>query len=374
MKTKLYFTLLFLFISIVSTANVLNDNQDQHNIIGEFYWTGDTTSNISVKLEIKEDGEFVYKKHNSLLCLFEEECSGEWFITESTLYLRCKEPNQFDILASGYMSTRSMTFKIISDNTIMIDNILLKRIEDNSYVEDNVKFDFSIKNLNNQILEYSIIPCNSNISLVAKHVHIDSLILDSVIIYNGNNYILTKISYPTSFSSLNYIKIPHSVKEIGYAALMGSKISSIYLHDDITVIRELAFADCDSLQTIILPEKLQVINRFVFSNCKNIESFYIPSSVLTIKKGAFWSCSKLSSVYLPGNLESIEDGAFSRCEKLETIILDNPTPPHIQPDTFDEKNNITVYVPVESKYDYKAHPIWGKLKIEPLSNYVKGTP
>lgn len=140
------------------------------------------------------------------------------------------------------------------------------------------------------------------------------------------------IDYP------NVVKLPASLRMIGFAALGGLPISNLVIPDNVEYIDDYAFAgsenlseiklstnctylgkyalcNCQNLIDVYLPHKLDVIEDGLFAGCESLEEIYIPNKVRTIKDGAFYGCLSLKRIRLPQNIESIAKDAFRNCAK-----------------------------------------------------------
>ncbi len=90
------------------------------------------------------------------------------------------------------------------------------------------------------------------------------------------------------------------VTSIGYGAFKGSKIASVIIGDEITVI-----------------------DRYAFSYCRFLISVIIGNGVTSIKDGTFHKSVNLSSVKIGSNVSSIGNGVFMYCYGLSNITVDN---------------------------------------------------
>ncbi len=106
----------------------------------------------------------------------------------------------------------------------------------------------------------------------------------------------------------------------------------------VTTIASLAFADCETLQTVILPDSLRVLENSAFSGCMALQTIQMPDTMekigehaftdcvaltaITIPEGItsmgqlFRGCSALREVYLPSTLQEISDNTFNWCDVL----------------------------------------------------------
>ncbi len=163
--------------------------------------------------------------------------------------------------------------------------------------------------------------------------------------------------------SLTSIAIPNSVTTIDDYAFLGCiKLAKITIPDSVTIIGNWAFEKCESLTSITIPRSVTSIGYRAFYDCislkslnvdagnqyyssldgslynkeqtvlirydigKNENSFVIPNTVTSIGAGAFENCTSLISITIPDSVTSIGDWAFDDCESLTSITLpDNIT-------------------------------------------------
>ena len=123
---------------------------------------------------------------------------------------------------------------------------------------------------------------------------------------------------------------------------------------DVTGIGGYAFADCNSLYSVVIPETVKNIEAYAFANCKNLKEIKvskdnkkydsrencnaiietktdklisgckrtkIPNSVRSIETGAFQGCVGLTSIYIPEKVSNIRDGVFAECSNLSVIKI-----------------------------------------------------
>ena len=101
----------------------------------------------------------------------------------------------------------------------------------------------------------------------------------------------------------------------------GSVVSDLLIPEGISAIRDYAFSNWNSLQSVRATEGLLSIGAEAFSNCGNLKSIILPNSLSSIKFGTFSYCSNLESIALPDSVLTIESKAFSHCENLKSIDL-----------------------------------------------------
>lgn len=142
-----------------------------------------------------------------------------------------------------------------------------------------------------------------------------------------------------------------------------SKLMSISLPSNISIIGKNSFAECRSLQTVFCQSGLKQIGEKAFKNCKSLETIYIPETVERIDEEAFYGCSELKKIsgkddfvfpstlkflgkysfgecvsiknaVFPEDMKEIGQGAFSDCFSLKNAEFIGMTAPLLGPDAF----------------------------------------
>ena len=175
----------------------------------------------------------------------------------------------------------------------------------------------------------------------------------------------------TPNTSLKAVRLPLSMKTIGYAAFTNCRALTSIDTENVEIIGEWAFEQCRGLVEVKLHDGLKEIRRQAFNNCKNMESinmqrtqvknilrntysgcsgittFYYPNVVETIGEFAFSGCSALVGSFFPASLTSIETNAFHLCTKMSQVYCLGSTPPTLGTAAFDSslKSISTLFVP-----------------------------
>lgn len=150
-----------------------------------------------------------------------------------------------------------------------------------------------------------------------------------------------------SFSSLESINLPDSIKKIGRHAFYNTAyyknsfnwdngilyIDDFLIASDVIisgnhsiregtkVISDYAFYNCTKLNNINIPDGVTVIGKYAFYKCSNLENITIPSSVSVISQYAFFSCTSLKNVLIMNGVTSIEKYAFHSCESITSLYI-----------------------------------------------------
>jgi hypothetical protein len=134
--------------------------------------------------------------------------------------------------------------------------------------------------------------------------------------YTGD---LTSFMIPESISG-------HPVTEIGEEAFEGSDIQSVAIPRGVTVIRDWAFSECESLSYVGLPEGLITIEMDAFLDCTSLTDITLPSSLREIGSAAFLFCN-LTKIDIPAGVEQIGNIAFVTYDSVfKEMTIDESNP------------------------------------------------
>lgn len=173
-------------------------------------------------------------------------------------------------------------------------------------------------------------------------------------------YIVTGIDHDENDKSNLAIIIPKEYKGYPVVAIKNeafkkeTRIKSVNISDNISVIGYEAFSCCTGLKNIELPESVVVIGENAFSECRNLTSIELSKNVELIGIGAFSGCTGLTSMTvdeknpifdsrldcnaiietksnklisgckntkIPDSVTSIESYAFSKCYSLTDLVI-----------------------------------------------------
>ena len=130
--------------------------------------------------------------------------------------------------------------------------------------------------------------------------------------------------------SLQSINIPDSVTSIGCGAFAWCKsLQSIKIPDSVTSIGNIAFNGCESLRKVDICNKnyytqdnVLISSQGVVLSCwSHEEHIVLPDSVTSIGASAFWGCYYLESINIPDSVTSIGNRAFCDCRLLNSVII-----------------------------------------------------
>ncbi len=153
----------------------------------------------------------------------------------------------------------------------------------------------------------------------ASLLFLNDILVDDVVVPEG---VTSIYSYRLSFNNIKTVKLPDSVKTIGYGAFSYCKnLNSINLPDGLTSIGEDAFYNCTSLNSITIPDSVTYIGDNAFCYCTGITSIEMPEGLSEIGDWVFANCSKLTSIKFSDGVTEIGEGAFLGCTSLVEIYV-----------------------------------------------------
>ena len=121
-------------------------------------------------------------------------------------------------------------------------------------------------------------------------------------------------------NSLQSVRIPSSVEKIGYKAFFSSGLTSVDIPNSVRSIGDNAFRHCTKLSALNIPTSVTKIGKHAFENTR-IKSVEIPNNVDTLLENTFSGCKELVAIKLPKTMRYIGDGCFQKCENLSHIEL-----------------------------------------------------
>lgn len=233
-------------------------------------------------------------------------------------------------------------------------------------------------------LNYEVIDDNS-VRLADNNEASGEIVIPSAVIYDGNTYSVTVIGFAAFLGSgLTSVTLPNSVTEIGDNAFYDCRdLASVSLGGGITYIGENGFGACGALTSIVLPNNLTRMGASAFENCIGLTSINIPDSIASIENSTFNGCNALTSISIPDKVASIGDYAFDDCSALTSVTIGKSVtsigdgafghsnglttvvslatiPPQMGSGSFPFPNSCTVTVPCGSLEAYTSDGLWGQ--------------
>ncbi len=179
--------------------------------------------------------------------------------------------------------------------------------------------------------------CNSLRAFIVDPENKNYTSVDGVL-YEKENGVITKlIQYPVknglyrSALALDF-KAPETGNGIAAFKKLcdenAEKIEKGYIKEysvinTVSVIDELAFADCKEIETITIPESVKRIETMAFFKCEALKEINLPDGLEYIGSDAFSSCKTAEYLFIPKSVTEIGHHAFSQCEKISAVFMEH---------------------------------------------------
>lgn len=169
--------------------------------------------------------------------------------------------------------------------------------------------------------------------------------------YNNRTFTVTSIG-DGAFGSLdNYAYCPnmYSRTHDNY----GCKITNVKLPETILRVGDCSFKNCRILRQIELPKSLESIGKNAFMS-SSVSSVVVPNNVKLIQESAFYDCNNLIQVIIGDKIQTIENSCFVNCPKLMEVFCTSTNRPNgLSMETFSGAHSaLEIYVPSYTTYGF----------------------
>lgn len=107
----------------------------------------------------------------------------------------------------------------------------------------------------------------------------------------------------------------HNGRLVEGAYAQDESLISIVIPEGVTDIGEIAFYGCTNLREVVFPSSLRYIREEAFGD-SGIEEVILPSGLELVGEKAFFGCDALRKIEVPGKDTLIESDAFGCCDNL----------------------------------------------------------
>ncbi len=171
-----------------------------------------------------------------------------------------------------------------------------------------------------------------SVALIALHKS-ESIYNNAIALMNEGSFEAAITEFESIYEYVNEYKDTERLIKECEAIIKGSyrnfidgyDIAEYVVHGSVKAIKQYAFQNTVSLQSVIIPNGVASIDSYAFSKCRNLVSVDLPESLETIGSCAFWYCTSLTQITIPRNVTYIASSAFLGCESLTSIVLPNST-------------------------------------------------
>ena len=171
--------------------------------------------------------------------------------------------------------------------------------------------------------------------------------------YLYSKHIASNSGYTTMIEALNLTEI--EARGLEGKTNLTSLVNILSNFPNLVKINNYAFRNCTNLRNVDIPRSVTYLGAMAFEGCTSLENCYLNRSQIdSLHASTFVGCSALTTVTLPSTLTYVGEWAFNKCNALIGIYCYATTPPEVYSGAFDNKSNMTLYVPYESLSAYKS--------------------
>ena len=125
------------------------------------------------------------------------------------------------------------------------------------------------------------------------------------------------------FYNVENVIIKGNVRDVEYSAFIFAKntLKSVELSDNVSVINNSAFADCEKLTEVKGGNGLKTIGYQAFLNCTALRDISFASSAEFIGNSAFAGCTGLSDFVIPDSVKTVSHYAFADCPGVNRVEI-----------------------------------------------------
>jgi hypothetical protein len=161
-----------------------------------------------------------------------------------------------------------------------------------------------------------------------EYYHAKEIDIPSHVEFGKKTYVVTgidKLAFVNSTTPI--VKLPNTLKYIGYRAFENNVMSSIIIPGSVQRIEEEAFIGCDKLTEIEIPDSVATIENATFEDCNSIKRIILHKGLKTIR-GGFNELLELQELTIPDTVVEIGEYAFCQSgsispRRLSITIPDN---------------------------------------------------
>ena len=151
-----------------------------------------------------------------------------------------------------------------------------------------------------------------------------------------------------TFTGIEDLVIPDSVKTIEKNAFYACAASSLTLPKNLKTLGEGAFTGCENLTEVKIPDSLTEIPESAFRRCFSLSKVEFGSGLTTIGDYAFYECTSLERLDLPPTLTEIGGEAFGELLSLSEITADGSSSFAVNDGILTDKDKKEIYCGVST--------------------------
>lgn len=110
-------------------------------------------------------------------------------------------------------------------------------------------------------------------------------------------------------------------KADAYESVLTGEVTEFVIPSGWTEIRRGAFNACTKLTSVTLSDNITIIGVTAFNFCLSLESLNIPDGVIEIRDNAFYGCTSLIDMTISNTVAKLGRSVFTNCSKLTNVTL-----------------------------------------------------
>lgn len=121
------------------------------------------------------------------------------------------------------------------------------------------------------------------------------------------------------------IELPEGLEVIGEEAFANSAFTQVTIPSTVTTLGARAFYSSDKLVSVDFAKnaKLESIGEFAFNWCTALESVTLPTSLKKLESGCFSYCFALTGIQIPNGVKELGDCVFSGSRLAQIVLPDS---------------------------------------------------
>ncbi|MBQ8287924.1 MAG: leucine-rich repeat domain-containing protein [Clostridia bacterium] len=182
-----------------------------------------------------------------------------------------------------------------------------------TYADENVVWNFSHNNEDDQGLKYAVLK-NGELIVMSFDNSTDTVVLPEGVVEIR--------AYAFRATRIKEIVFPSTVRSVGERAFAScQKLKNVVLNEGLTSIGMFAFAYNNALEEIVIPSTIQTLGMSTFFNCRSLKRVTLQEGLTTIPYQFLAGCYHLTTVNIPSTVTRIEGCAFNGCGDLTGIVF-----------------------------------------------------